>query len=122
GGAVCGGGTRRIRSKRPMTLHDLIGHSAHPPLQPNTQSLFEHMQGVARRAAAFASAFDSEAFGEWLGWWHDAGKAAPDVQSYLRGETDAKHGPDHSSVGMLKASITFPPLAFNVAGHHGGLA
>ena len=44
------------------------------------------------------------------------------MQAYLRGETDAKQGPDHSSAGMLAAWDLLSPLAFNTAGHHGGLA
>ena len=104
------------------SLHDLIGHSARPPEQPDTQSLYDHLRGVAKLAAEFAEPFGSEAFAEWLGWWHDAGKVAPDVQAYLRGETDRKQGPDHSSAGMLEAWDVFDPLAVNIAGHHGGLA
>lgn len=61
---------------------------------------------------------------EWLGWWHDAGKVAPEVQDYLNDENASPPGPDHSSAGML-AAVELEllwPLAFNVAGHHGGLA
>ncbi len=97
----------------------LIAHSAGPDGTP--QSLLDHLEGVARRARTFAAAFGSAVFGDWLGRWHDAGKAADDVQAYLRGETDAPRGPDHSSAGMLAAADVLPPLAFNVAGHHGGL-
>lgn len=102
-----------------------IAHSGSPP-----QPLFEsrdgveaHAAAVACRAAEFAEAFGSERVAAWLGWWHDAGKVAPDVQAYLRGETALKQGPDHSSAGMLAAAELGPlwPLAFNVAGHHGGL-
>lgn len=109
-------------------MRSLIAHSAPAPGLPN-QPLFDavegveaHAAGVARRAAEFAAAFGSARVAEWLGWWHDAGKVAPDVQAYLHGETDAKKGPDHSSAGMLAAVDTFAPLAFVIAGHHGGLA
>ncbi len=104
------------------TLHDLIGHSANPPSQLNEQSLHDHMVGVARRAAEFTDVFGSASFGEWLGWWHDGGKVAEDVQGYLRGETDWQRGPDHSSVGMLEAWEKAPYLANIVAGHHSGLS
>lgn len=100
-----------------------IAHSGQPP-----QPLFEshggieaHAAAVARLAGGFAQAFGSRTLAEWLGWWHDAGKVAEDVQCYLRGETDAARGPDHSSAGMLAALDAPAPLAFNVAGHHGGL-
>lgn len=104
------------------TLHDLIGHSANPPSQPEEQSLYDHMAGVAHRAAAFTDVFDSAPFGNWLGWWHDAGKVAADVQRYLRGETGWKRGPDHSSAGMLEAWEDLPYLANIIAGHHSGLS
>lgn len=104
-----------------MTLHNLIGHSARPPVQPNVQSLHDHARNVAELAADFAAPFGGEACAGWLGWWHDAGKAHESVQAYLRGETEAEHGPDHSSVGMLQALDVLPELALNAAGHHGGL-
>ncbi len=105
-----------------MTL--LIAHSGHPPqpLLDDTPEVPAHAPGVARLAREFAAAFDSGAVADWLGWWHDAGKVAPDVQSYLNDENATPPGPDHSSVGMLAALDAFEPLAFNVAGHHGGLA
>ncbi len=78
---------------------------------------------MAARAREFAAAFDSGVVAEWLGWWHDAGKVDEEVQRYLRGETNRERGPDHSSAGMLAAADLghLWPLAFNVAGHHGGL-
>ena len=112
----------------PMPAPRYIAHSP-PATGGPPQPLFEddgdvvaHARAVAGLAAAFADAFGSARVAEWLGWWHDAGKVAPDVQAYLRGETDEKRGPDHSSAGMLAAFDALQPLAFNVAGHHGGLA
>jgi CRISPR-associated endonuclease/helicase Cas3 len=96
----------------------LIARPGYPP-----QLLLDHAGGVAHGASSHAAAFGSSVFGEWLGWWHDAGKSAPDVQTYLRGDTDLKRGPDHSSAGMIEA-ITLGelwPLAFIIGGHHGGL-
>ena len=109
------------RNQEP-SLKRMVGHSANPPEQPREQSLYDHMWGVAHRAANFAEAFDSALFGEWLGWWHDAGKVAEDVQSYLRGETNTQRGPDHSSAGMLEAWERAPYLANIIAGHHSGLS
>ena len=104
-----------------------VAHSPRVPGEP-FQPLFEdadgvpaHARMVAERAAEFAAAFGSGRLAEWLGWWHDAGKVAPDVQAYLRGETDLRQGPDHSSAGMLAAWDALMPLAFSAAGHHGGL-
>lgn len=100
------------------TLDSLIAHSDHGN---GPQTLREHMAGVTRRATAFAEVFGGAPFAHWLGWWHDAGKVAPDVQAYLRGETNAQRGPDHSSAGMLEAWETLPFLSNIIAGHHSGL-
>ena len=99
------------------SLHNLIAHSA--PKGGEVQSLYDHAKNVAEMAAEFAAPFDSSEIARWLGWWHDAGKAHPDIQVYLEGEGESK---DHSSVGMLAAADGFQLLAHNVAGHHGGLA
>lgn len=100
-------------------LHDLIGHSGVDGGPP--QSLYDHLKNVADMASQFAAPFDSDVFAAWLGWWHDAGKCEDKVQAYLRGETGTTRGPDHSSAGMLEASDALDILAFNIAGHHGGL-
>jgi len=100
--------------------HDtLIAHSANDI--GRAQPLLEHLRNVAGMAAHFASAFNSQHFAEWLGWWHDAGKVAPDIQEYLHDSNAVPPGPDHSSVGMLKAMEVMEPFAYNIAGHHGGL-
>jgi len=101
----------------PDSLHDLIAHSA--PDGGTPQSLYDHAKEVADMAATFAAPCDSQEIARWLGWWHDAGKAHPDIQAYLQGEGESK---DHSSVGMLAAADGFQLLAHNIAGHHGGLA
>jgi len=96
-----------------------IAHSKNS--EGKEQYLLDHLTNVAAKANLFAEKFDSGALAEWLGWWHDAGKIAPDVQAYLKVEMKAARGPDHSSAGMLVAYEVFEPLAFNIAGHHGGL-
>jgi CRISPR-associated endonuclease/helicase Cas3 len=81
------------------------------------QPLSEHLDEVARRAAAHAAAFGSAAWGELAGRWHDLGKYAEDFQSYLEsfaprpevvdasvldGRPDGKPGRvDHSSAGAV---------------------
>ncbi|MFB6231196.1 MAG: CRISPR-associated helicase Cas3' [Salinibacter sp.] len=103
------------------SLHDLIAHSA-PEDGGEPQSLYCHARNVAGMAAEFAAPFESETIARWLGWWHDAGKAHPAVQDYLTADDPSPPGPDHSSVGMLKADEVMGLLAHNIAGHHGGLA
>ena len=105
-------------SSKPTKLKELIAHSA-PEEGGAPQSLYDHAKNVAEMAGEFAEPFDSSEVARWLGWWHDAGKAHPDIQAYLQGEGESK---DHSSVGMLAAADGFQLLAHNVAGHHGGLA
>jgi CRISPR-associated endonuclease/helicase Cas3 len=82
--------------------------------------LVEHLTRVAEMAGEFAGKFNAADFGYWAGLWHDLGKFHPDFQAYLANPT-ARRGPDHSSAGSLVAQGSFPPLAFLVAGHHGGL-
>jgi CRISPR-associated endonuclease/helicase Cas3 len=95
-----------------------IAHSA--PEGGTEQTLVEHARNVAGLAASFAKPFDGEPMATWLGWWHDAGKACPEIQAYLRGEGKSK---DHSSAGMLKGmDAATPAPAVCVAGHHGGLS
>ena len=82
--------------------------------------LVEHLTCVAKMAAEFAGKFGAADFGYWAGLWHDLGKFHPDFQAYLASPT-ARRGPDHSSAGSLLAQGSCPPIAFLVAGHHGGL-
>ncbi|MFQ5569377.1 MAG: CRISPR-associated helicase Cas3' [Rhodothermales bacterium] len=103
-----------------MNTQTWIAHSENQ--EGKTQPLFEHLEDVARLAERFARSFQSGRFAAWLGWWHDAGKVAEDVQAYLNNPDATPPGPDHSSAGMLAALNAFEPLAANVAGHHGGLS
>jgi len=107
-----------MSSDKSPTLSDLVAHSA-PEGGGEEQSLEDHLRGVAEKAADFAEAFESEAFAEWLGWWHDAGKVHGDIQDYLNDRGPSK---DHSSVGMLHAlDVPNLALALSIASHHGGL-
>jgi len=94
---------------------------AHSPNnEGRSHDLVEHLTHVAEIAGEFAGKFNAADFGYWAGLWHDLGKFHPDFQAYLANPT-ARRGPDHSSAGSLVAQGSFPPLAFLVAGHHGGL-
>jgi CRISPR-associated endonuclease/helicase Cas3 len=48
--------------------------------------LSEHLEGVARLTAAFATKFNSEKWGYTAGIAHDAGKGRLEWQKYLQGK------------------------------------
>lgn len=95
------------------------------------QPLEVHCRQVAALAGDFAEAFGSRAWGEVLGWLHDAGKARTAFQRYLaraNGLIDeaydtSEHG--HSGVGACWAKAQWKSmgqlLAYCLAGHHAGL-
>jgi CRISPR-associated endonuclease/helicase Cas3 len=82
--------------------------------------LVEHLKAVAHQAARFAEKFGAAEMAYWAGLWHDLGKFHPEFQAYLANPI-TRRGPDHSSAGAVLAEGRFSPLAFLVAGHHGGL-
>ena len=82
---------------------ELLAHSQNE--RREWHQLHAHLAEVARIAHENASKYgmpSASAAAYWLGWWHDPGKAREDFQEYLR-DPRAPHGPDHSSVGMLRA-------------------
>lgn len=89
------------------------------------QGLLEHIEAVATLARENAAAFGASALAEAVGHWHDLGKFHPDFQQYLleseAGTRQKGTGPDHKAAGTLLAAQHCQPLAFIVAGHHGGL-
>ncbi len=87
------------------------------------QRLEDHLEGTARRAEEFAGVF-SPGWGRLAGLWHDAGKYRLAFQEMIRRDPEAHVSGkvDHGSVGaLLAADRKVQPLAFVVAGHHGGL-
>ena len=64
------------------------------------QTVIDHLDGTARRSAAFASDFGSENFGKLVGLAHDIGKNSPAFQKRLMG------GPkvDHATAGAVECA------------------
>ena len=81
--------------------HVLIAHilpPSGPGAEPRVQTLEEHSRHVAELCADACRPFGLENTGRLMGWLHDAGKAAPDVQDHLRRQTCDKL--NHSASGM----------------------
>lgn len=92
---------------------------AHRTEDGREQTIKEHLQGTADRAAAFAAIFGQEKLGRLAGFIHDVGKYTPLFQRRIRGENVEA---DHSTAGgyeLMKLGLM--PLAYCVMGHHGGL-
>ncbi len=91
---------------------------AHLSPSGETQSILAHLQGTAKLAERFASAFHADAQGRQVGLCHDIGKYSADFHERLRG------GPkvDHATAGALECyKMDQEFAAFCVAGHHTGL-
>ena len=81
--------------------HLLIAHIL-PPAEagagPRVQTLEEHSRHVAELCADTCRPFGLENTGRLMGWLHDVGKAAPEVQDHLWHQTREKL--NHSAAGM----------------------
>ena len=85
-------------------LHDTT-IIAHRTEGGEEQSLYDHVEGVAlqiRRNLTEAGLKQLIPLGELLSRLHDAGKAQPAFQRYIRGESAAKA--PHSGAGALLAT------------------
>ena len=102
-------------------------HYAHSlPNAPVSEwhKLLRHLEDTAELADRFARRF-APGWGRIAGLWHDTGKYQRAFQEYIHKDPDAHVSGrvDHSSVGALIAKERKArPVAFAVAGHHGGLA
>ncbi len=114
----------------PITLSNSEGDA--PPPYAHSRNVFgkrqnlrDHLDAVSSLAAGYASAFESADLGRTIGLWHDLGKFNPEWQRYLieseAGNRARGTGPDHKGTGTVLAAQHLEPLAFPVAGHHGGL-
>jgi len=104
-------------------MNNLYAHT--PNNEGKWHDLEDHLKEVASLAKGFANKFGAGELANWIGLWHDLGKANPEFQSYLHrciNEPEKLHrGPDHKGAGAVLANRNLEPLSFPVAGHHGGL-
>ncbi len=101
----------------------IYAHSVNP--SGRRHPLVEHLTAVAEMAAEFAGPFRASDAARLAGLWHDVGKFNPAFQEYLRqceGASPPRRGPDHKAAGaQLAMESGAEPLAFLIAGHHGGI-
>ena len=103
------------------------GYFAHSPDDPNRPTsewhlLEDHLRATAEKAAAFAETFGSAEWGRLAGLWHDIGKYQQTFQERLKGSSEqVDHASTGAALGIEKAPRLAAPLAFVIAGHHGGL-
>lgn len=125
------------KANRSAGMKEFIAHvKQNPDGSWETQSLKEHLAGVAEIAGEFASHFGNKDWGEIMGYWHDLGKFLPAWQVYLlrnSGVDPEAHiegsnkRPNHSSAGAVLAfdKLKYLPIsrlvAYGIAGHHAGL-
>lgn len=97
----------------------IYAHSVEGRPHDEWETLEQHAQAVANRAALFAAPFGGSQIAGLLGLVHDLGKMKPRFQDKLRG---VKNGEPHSAEGARLLQTGFNPLlAACVAGHHSGL-
>ncbi len=92
---------------------------AHLAADGRMQSIQNHLQGTARRAAQFAAPFEAAAQGTLVGMAHDIGKYSAAFQRRLHGSPERTDHATAGAVECLKMGQVF--ASFAVAGHHSGL-
>ena len=78
-----------------------------------------HLKKTAALSKRFADAFGESEAGNWLGWFHDAGKASKMFQGVLQKK---EHNVNHAAAGAFLLMINkCMPLARVIYAHHDGL-
>jgi CRISPR-associated endonuclease/helicase Cas3 len=86
------------------------------------ETLQDHAQAVAARAAYFAEPFGGGDVAATLGWVHDLGKMKSRFQEKLKGDWNAEpHSGEGARLLLARCGGMGPLLAACVAGHHSGL-
>ena len=109
-----------------MSERNYYAHSGRQPDLSDWQSLADHLRGVANSAVAMMqSANAAEPFcrsANLAGLLHDLGKYRPEFQQMIRGGSPPRERTYHKQAGAAKAYFLGDiPVAFAVAGHHGGI-
>ncbi|WP_254460230.1 CRISPR-associated endonuclease Cas3'' [Xanthomonas sacchari] len=102
---------------------DFYAHSTQRRDRSDWQSLPEHLNGVAERAAGNAEAFGGQAMAHVAGQLHDLGKYTVPFQARLDGDpTKVDHATWGARIACARYGETGRLLAYGIAGHHVGLA
>lgn len=100
----------------------VYAHSVDGRPKSDWETLEDHAQAVATRAAYFAGSFGGEDVAAMLGWVHDLGKMKPRFQAKLTGSWNAEpHSGEGAKLLLARCGGMGPLLAACVAGHHSGL-
>jgi CRISPR-associated endonuclease/helicase Cas3 len=103
-----------------------FAHSGREPTFGDWQLLAEHLRNVGQIAAGLIrNAIGDEGLaqsGKIAGLLHDLGKYRPEFQQMLLGLTPPRNRTYHKQAGAAKAEMLKNlPVAFAIAGHHGGM-
>lgn len=101
-------------------------HRDHPSPGPEWQPLALHLVSVGAKARRFSAGSLPDEYvslAEMAGLLHDLGKYRPEFQQMLCGLKPPREKTYHKQAGAAKAAIDLKciPVAFAIAGHHGGL-
>jgi CRISPR-associated endonuclease/helicase Cas3 len=97
---------------------------AHTPNDAgNWHLLHEHLESTAKLAGRFGQPFGAGDICRWLGWVHDAGKASPAFQMYIKACSEGRSSPPapHAGPGARAGYDVLKAMALSVLGHHAGL-
>lgn len=110
-------------SYRTDTKHNEPVFAAHGPNSDGRwDTLPDHLQFVAKRAAEFAAVFHASKDAEVAGLLHDVGKFRKEFQEYLRKKRGGGSDTHHAVYGAALAfDRNWIAPAFSIAGHHAGL-
>lgn len=84
----------------------------------HSEPLIEHLQKTSVLSGKYAESFGEQNAGNWMGLFHDAGKASILFQEMLSGK---EHHINHAAAGAALLYSQNPQIARAIYGHHDGL-